>query len=291
MPIRSMTGFGQAKADTDSGSYQIEIRGVNNRFLDLQLRLPRAFSNLEDKIKKALGTRVSRGSVSVSISWDRDSSTGRLTWDKEKVSQYMKIFEEVGLEYGMTVPPKLADLLQFSDFIKVESTEFDDDEVWKDVEPVLQAALGDFINSREAEGDHIGTDLNQTLDRIDTTVSEVEERAPERLKTYVAELKRKIAQLADSQSDPQRLAMETALMADRLDISEECTRMRAHTKEFRATLQREDPIGKRLNFLLQEINRESNTIASKANDTKIAHLAVGLKEMAEGMREQVQNIE
>lgn len=286
-----MTGFGQAKSDTDSGSYRIEIRGVNNRFMDLQLRLPRAFSNLEDKIKKVLGTRVSRGSVSVSISWDRESSTGKLTWDRDKVSQYMKVFEEVGLEYGMTEHPKLADLLQFSDFIKVESTEFDDDEMWKNVEPTLLAALDDFITSRETEGDHIGMDLNQAVDKIDDTVSQIEERAPERLKTYITELKRKISQLADTQSDPQRLAMETALMADRLDISEECTRMWAHTKEFRATLLREDPIGKRLNFLLQEINRESNTIASKANDTKISHLAVSLKELAEGMREQVQNIE
>lgn len=292
MPFRSMTGFGQAESSTSSGTYRIEIRGVNNRFLELQTRLPRFLSNLEQKVKQTVSAAISRGSVTVLVSCDREQKETRLNWDKESADAYVRIFREIIDTYGLKKEIALSDLTGFSDFIKVESVESNEKQLWNDLLPVLETALADYQKSREKEAMLIAKDLKKMLKQIAKGLNLVRKRAPVRIKNYERDLTARLGSILTREMvDPQRLAMEVALMADKRDIEEECTRLNAHLSKFAECFEVDEPVGKRLNFLLQEMNREANTIGSKANDTEIAHLSVELKEYIEKIREQIQNIE
>jgi uncharacterized protein (TIGR00255 family) len=291
MPVRSMTGFGQAEARTPSGQYRVEIRAVNNRFLDIQLRQPKSLSSLEQKIKELITDTISRGSVSVFIGCDKENETGALSWDKEAVENYIGIFRQIRKRFKLSGDVTLSDLLHFSDFLKTESVQCDEKTLWKHFKPVLAEALKNFQQAREDEGVHIIKDLRKTLDEITGLLADVETRAPQRIIEYTATLTERVQKLLKNPPDEQRLAMEIAMMADKLDISEECSRLRAHIAAFVKDFGSGEPVGKRMNFLLQEMNREANTIGSKANDTAISHLSVTLKEDIEKIREQIQNIE
>jgi len=292
MPIRSMTGFGLAEHTAPSGTYRVEIRGVNNRFQDVQVRLPKFAMNLEAKVKKELATIISRGSINVFVSCDRGDTDGvKLTWDKPAVDNYLRIFGEIKSQYKLSGDIGLSDLLRFSDFIKSESAVYTEDALWKHIRPALAPAIEAFQKSREAEGAQLVKELKKILKDITKTLQQIEKRAPERVKEYSASLTARMEKLLASQPDPQRIATEAALMAERLDITEETTRLRAHIEKFSADFGADEPVGKRMGFLLQEMNREANTIGSKANDTEIAHWSVSLKENIEKIREQIQNIE
>jgi uncharacterized protein (TIGR00255 family) len=291
MPIKSMTGFGLSEARTPSGTYRVEIRTVNNRFLDIQLRQPKSFSNLEQKIKSAISAAVPRGSVSVYIGCDKENGEGKLSWDKTSVDNYISVFREIKKKYKLAGDISLSDLLHFSDFMKTDSVQCDEKTLWKHFSPVLEKTLALFQVSREAEGDHIVRDLKKILDTVSKLLKDVEARAPKRIDDYSKELTKRIEKLLANPPDESRLAMEIAIMADKMDISEECTRLRAHINAFIKDFDSTEPIGKRMNFLLQEMNREANTIGAKANDTEISHLSVSLKENIEKIREQIQNIE
>lgn len=294
MPIRSMTGFGLAEAHTPSGTYRVEIRGVNNRFLDLQLRVPRSFSNLEQELKKEISLAVSRGSVSVFIASDRENDSFKLAWDKEAADNYVRILKEIKKAYSLKGDLVLSDLLQMSNLITSKPVKYDDKTLLRHVRPVLSAALGNYQKSRETEGAHIANDLKKNIHDIIIVLKEVERRAPQRVRDYSKELTKKIQTLLDraaSGSEEGRLATEVALMADRLDVSEECSRLRAHVAAFSADCNSKEPVGKRMNFVVQEMNREANTIGSKANDAAISQLSINLKESIEKIREQIQNIE
>ena len=293
MPIRSMTGFGLAEARTPSGSYRVEIRGVNNRFLDLQLRVPRIFSNLEQKIKKEISDAISRGSVSVFISSDRENEPLRLTWDENAVGNYLRIFKEIKKTFSLAGDITISDILRMNDLIKMTPVQYDEKTLHKHIGPLLTKALDSYRTSREAEGAHTVKDLKKNISDILKVLEQVERRAPLRLREYSKELALRIKKLFSDvgKPDEQRIATEVALMADRLDVSEECQRLRAHVTAFTKDFGSDEPVGKRMNFLVQEMNREANTIGSKANDTVISHLAISLKESIEKMREQIQNIE
>jgi uncharacterized protein (TIGR00255 family) len=286
-----MTGFGQAEKETPLGLFHVEIRGVNNRFLELQIRQPRFLANLEQSTKKEISATVSRGSLSVFISCDHEDEKGQLTWDKAAVGKYLSIFREIKDQYKLEGGVSLSHLLQFSDFIKSEIPSYDDAKLWQCFSPVVATAVQDFQRSREQEAKIIVRDLKKMLKELKGLLLQVEKRAPMRVKQYAEELNARIAQLLSAPPDPQKLATEVALMAERLDISEECARLNAHIEKFSGDLDSQEPVGKRLNFLLQEMNREANTIGSKANDTEISHLSVTLKEVIEKIREQIQNIE
>ena len=291
MPIKSMTGFGLAEARTPSGVFRCEIRAVNNRFLDLQLRLPKSLLTMEQKIKTTVSEAIPRGSVSLYVGCDKENGEGRLSWDKDAVKNYIAIFRDIRKQYKLSGDITLSDLLHFSDFIKPQSVQGDEKTVWKHFSPVLSRALENFQRSRVAEGEHIIRDLKKTIDLISRLLKEVEARAPQRVEEYARQLALRVEKLLANPPDPARLAMEVTLMADKMDISEECTRLRAHISAFVKDFGSSEPIGKRMNFLLQEMNREANTIGSKANDAKTSHLSVSLKENIEKIREQIQNIE
>lgn len=291
MPLSSMTGFGQAEVSTPSGTYQVEIRGVNNRFLEIQTRMPRSFTNLEQKIKKLLSNKIARGSIAVNIFWNHEEQDGKLVWDKAAVNNYMTIFHEIQKRYKLKEEVSLSNLLSFSDFIKKETAQFSDSTIWSHLKPALESALDTFLASRRKEAAYIVTDLRKMVKCILYNLDKIERRAPVRLKKYTVEIKKKIESLAGRNMDPARLAIEIALMAEKQDIAEECTRLRAHIEKLEADFSSSGPAGKRMGFVLQEMNREANTIASKANDINISHYSVALKENTEKIREQVLNIE
>lgn len=291
MPIRSMTGFGLAEGATPSGTYRVEVRGVNNRFLDIQIRQPKFVQNLEPRIKKEISSNISRGSITVLVSCDKENEATGLTWDKQSVDSYMRIFDEIKKSYKFDHGATISDLLRFSDFIKSESVDHDEDALWRHLKPILGSALDAFQKSRETEAAFIIKDLKKILKEITRSLQRIEKRAPARITEYSKNLEERIKKLISSTPDPQRIVTEVAIFADRLDISEECTRLNAHIEKFSEDLELDEPIGKRMGFLLQEMNREANTIGSKANDTEISHLSVKLKENIEKIREQIQNIE
>ncbi len=286
-----MTGFGSAEGSTASGTYHVEIRSVNNRFSEMQIRQPRSIANLEQKVRKEISAAVSRGSIQVSVTCDRESEAVKLTWDEGTVGNYLRIFREIMEKFSLKGEVSLSNLLNFSDIIKTGNAEFTEEEVWSHFSPVLQDALLSFQNSREAEGAFIVRDLKKVIDEIAATLDIIEERAPSRVGEYAEALRERVKRLIEDPPDPQRMTTEIALCADRLDISEECTRLRAHIAKFGEDFTCDGPVGKRMGFLLQEMNREANTIGSKANDAEIAHLSVALKEKIEKIREQIQNIE
>jgi uncharacterized protein (TIGR00255 family) len=286
-----MTGFGLAESLTPSGTYRVEIRGVNNRFLEIGVRQPKFAANLEQRIKKELSSVVSRGTVSVIISCDREEEGVRLTWEKASVDNYMQIFKEISGTYDLDGAVTLSDLLHFSDFIKTEIVDYDEDVLWEHLKPILSGAIETFQQSRETEGEFIANELEKINQQISLTVDQIEKRAPGRIKEYASALEERVKKLIANPPDPLRMETEIALFADKLDISEECTRLRAHIAKFYDDLKKSEPVGKRMGFLLQEMNREANTIGSKANDMEISHLSVKLKENIEKIREQIQNIE
>ena len=291
MPLRSMTGFGQAEGTTPSGSYRVEIRSVNNRYFELQLRIPKVFASLEPRVKQTVSAQVSRGSVSLFISSTTDQAPAKLGWDKEKVDSYIRIFKEVKAAYGLSGELSFSDLVGFSDFIKTESVDFNDETLWQHLSPIIEKCIADFQKSREAEAKFLSADLKKMVKSMLADVKKIEKRAPLRLKEYSAALTARIEQLIKNPPDPGRIATEVAVMADRMDIAEEITRLKAHLEKFVETLESDEQVGKRMNFILQEMNREANTIGSKANDLEISHLSVSLKENIEKIREQIQNIE
>lgn len=286
-----MTGFGLAEAATASGTYRVEIRGVNNRFFELQLRQPRFVNNLEQQVRKEIQSIITRGSLTAIITCDREEESRKLSYDKQAVQQYIRILREIKKKYALKGDVSLQELTAFSDIIKADTMAFDDEVIWKHIRPVLVKAIGAFQKTREKEAAFILKDLKQTLAGIEKNLRLIEKRAPVRMQAYAETLRERIAKLSSVEVDPARIAVEVAVLADKLDISEECTRLRAHLAKFDEDLQADEPAGKRLGFLLQEMNREANTIGSKANDTEIAHWSVSLKEDIEKIREQIQNIE
>jgi uncharacterized protein (TIGR00255 family) len=286
-----MTGFGLAENSAPSGTYRVELRAVNNRYQEIQIRQPKFTANLEPRIKKEIASVICRGSINVLITCDREAENGRLSWDKPVVDNYVRVLTEVKESYNLGGEIRLNDLLRFGDFIKSESVNYSDDTLWKHLRPSLCGAIKAFQESREAEGAALVKELKKILKEITKTLQQIEKRAPERVAEYSASLTGRVEKLLANPPEPQRIATEIALMAERLDISEEITRLRAHIEKFSENFELDEQVGKRMGFLLQEMNREANTIGSKANDTKIAHWAVSLKENIEKIREQIQNIE
>jgi len=286
-----MTGFGLAEGPTASGTYRVEIRSVNNRFLEIQVRQPRFVVSLEQRLRKELSAAVSRGSIQVIIACDREDESVKLSYDEHLVANYMTIFKEINSKFSLSGDISISDLLKNNDIIKTENVTFNEEEIWEHFKPVLGEALASFQHSRETEGAFIIKELRQMLDEITATLTAIEARASMRVTEYAEALRERVKKLIEDPPDPQRMTTEIALCADRLDISEECTRLRAHIARFNDDFNASGPIGKRMGFLLQEMNREANTIGSKANDTEISHLSVALKEYIEKIREQIQNIE
>ena len=288
-----MTAFGRGQVQSRGGAWVVELRCVNSRFLDPHFRLPSGLAGLEDRIKKYLAVRLSRGRVNVSIkAIGAVEAPPKLVLNKPLVQEYRRVLEELQEELGISSDPGLGPFLSNRDLILVEDASPDLDQLWSELEPALEQALDQVDAMRAAEGANLAKDLAERLDLLERLFAQATAQAPLVVENYRARLQERIAQLmADPEPDPQRLAMEVAILADKCDVTEEAVRAQSHLEQFRAALAASEPVGRKLDFLLQELNREANTMTSKLPDAKASQLCVDIKAELERLREQVQNIE
>jgi len=292
--IKSMTGFGRAELARDEFEVVAEVRSVNNRFLDIQVKLPKQFYHLEHEVKNIVKDYVARGRVNVyvNLKYENDDGQNGLEIDDHVVRMYLKLLENLKKKYRLSGKIKIDHLLNFTDIFSFEAVGEYKKETWEAIQQVIIAALENFSEMRAREGEELEKDLRGRIENLDRIVSDIEKIAHNRHETDLMQLREKVHELiADENIDEQRLQTEIALMINRMDVTEECVRFRSHNKMFLGSLSAEQAIGKKLNFILQEMTREANTMGSKANHAEIAHLVVDLKEEVEKIREQVQNIE
>ena len=290
---KSMTAFGRGQAPAGQGYWIVEVRCLNSRYLDPHLRLPPNLAGLEERIKKYLARHISRGRVQLSLrAAGMTPTTPRLVLNRPLVQEYRRVLAELKAELEVEEDPGLAPFLANRDLILVEEETPDLDALWAELEPALAQALEQVEAMRAAEGANLAQDLAARLERLRELFAKVAQAAPAVVEAYRAKLTERIAQLTGQpQPDPQRLAMEVAIIADKCDVAEEVVRAQSHLDQFAAFLQADEPVGRRLDFLIQELNREANTMASKLPDATAAQTVVEIKAELERLREQVQNIE
>ncbi len=289
-----MTGFGLARASTPWGRVSVEIKTVNNRFLDLQIRTPRLFSSTESNIRSFLSGRFVRGSVFVGATLDEGGkeTAETFSWNKVLVKAYVCELRKIGKLFGLKGDVTLDMISRNPDLINRETPLVEPIKLWKELEPVFLSAFEKTDAMRRAEGQKLEKAIRGHLDAIEESLERVIQRAPQRIVEYRAKLEKNIRSLlGEAEPDANRLMTEIGVMSERLDIEEECIRLKSHIDQFRRSLKLQEEVGKRLGFLLQEMGREVNTIGSKANDSLIGQESVSLKERLEIIREQVQNIE
>jgi uncharacterized protein (TIGR00255 family) len=291
--VTSMTGFGSGELTASGRQVSVEIRTVNNRFIDIGLRLPRELNALEGDIRDRIRSRIARGRVSIMISLKKDGlDESPLKLDFQAAQVCFARLQELNQFLGSTAPVSLGQLLHFSDYFTQDLSSSLEKDVKEEVFEALDAALTNLAAMRRTEGVSLAQDLLMRLGKIENFTSQIESLAGEQPQIQMAKLRERLEMLvAAGPLDPGRLETELSLMADRLDVTEECIRMSSHLQLFREAVAGSEPPGKRLGFVLQEMNREANTIGSKSALAAISHLAIGIKEEIERMREQIQNLE
>jgi uncharacterized protein (TIGR00255 family) len=293
--ISSMTGFGRGQASGIDHLAVVEIKTVNSRFCEVSIRAPRELTEREPALQRIVKSELSRGRVTLNVQLDRSSTTlGQLTVDEEAARTYRELLSRVARAAALPDEPvTLTHLMQFQDILVAEQEVAQDSEaLWETVREALDQALVGLRQMRLTEGGALEKELTQRAQGIARRLVEVRELAPKRIPAARARLRDRLADLIkEGRLDPDRIEQEMALTADRLDITEECVRLDAHLEAFSDALGSDGPVGRKLNFLSQEINREVNTIGSKANDAQIAQIVIGMKEDLEKIREQIENVE
>lgn len=291
--IRSMTGFGRGEYKGEGQEFLVEIKTVNHRYSDIYLKLPRQISFLEEKVRETVNKSIARGKIDVYVSYDEYGEDSKIVLlDEPLAKAYIKSVETLRDKFNLKDDISVSLIAKFPDILKVEKTEADEDKTWRGLKTALDNALDSLVRMREIEGEGLKNDILERASYIQQIVRSMEGRAPEVVKEYKQRLENRIKELLDQQVvDESRLAMEVAIFADRCSIDEELVRLNSHIKQLKETLCMEQPVGRKLDFLVQEMNREVNTIGSKSNDLEITKNVVEIKSEIEKIREQVQNIE
>lgn len=291
--IASMTGYGRSEKTFDALRISAEMRSVNNRHCEIGMKTPRELNAMESDIRERIRSRIIRGRISLLITLERDATDeSLLTLDPEAANVCYRALEELTETVGAPGPVTLDQLLHFSDVFVKQHERMLNEELKKQVMETLDAALDDLIAMRRTEGVSLGEDLIERVQQTERILREIVNLTEDQPKLQLEKMLGRIEQLTISEPlDPGRLEQEMAFLADRLDISEECVRLESHNQRFLETIAGSEPAGKRLGFLLQEMNREANTISAKSASVEISHLAVSLKEEIERAREQIQNLE
>jgi uncharacterized protein (TIGR00255 family) len=286
-----MTGFGRGASSKDGLSVTVEIKTVNNRFLDINLRLPGEFQALENQIKRQITNRLSRGRVDAFLSVEMESDA-TLEINKELIGAYLSAFKTIKAEFGLGGDPDINMIARLPNVFSTQRAEIDD-QLTAAVEEAVSKALDDLEKMRSTEGGHLKSDIEIRLEKIETALGSIESGASKVAEEHRERLTKKIADAIGSvgELDPGRLAQEVAYLADRSDISEETSRLRAHVIQYRKIMAEDVELGKRLDFLTQELNREANTITSKTGNLFVKGLALEVKSEIEKIREQIQNVE
>ncbi len=292
--ITSMTGFGRAETEKNGRVLVAEIRTVNHRFLEISARLPRGLQFLESKVRALLQEKLTRGKVNLTLSWKGASDDGgEMSVDMGLARRYVDLLQQLRSEFDFREPVTLAQVVGLPDVLTWSEPDLPEDDAWALVKDCLAGAVRGLSEMREREGDALAKDLLARMDTIREGLAAVETRAPDRVREAKERLHNRVTELLAGEApvDKDRLLVEAAFQAERMDCIEECVRLRSHVDQFEEMLREGGPVGRKLNFLTQEMNREANTIGSKANDSTIARHVIRLKEEVEIIREQIQNIE
>lgn len=291
--VRSMTGYGRGEHIAEERKFTVEMKSVNHRYNDMTIKLPRSLASLEDKIKKRIMRDVFRGKTDVYISFETFSADDvDVKLNKTLAAAYIEKLNLLEEKFGLTGGNKLELAAKFPDVITVEKAQQEEAVIWEALAPALDEAVEKFVAMRTVEGENLKKDILLKGERIKTLVAEVKERSPLVVVEYQEKLNNRLKDLLGSVDvDPQRIATEVAIFADRGCVDEEVTRLESHLVQLKDILEGGGQVGRKLDFLIQEMNRESNTIASKANDIQIVKATIELKSEIEKIREQIQNLE
>ena len=291
--IKSMTGFGRAVAETDGYVITVEIKSVNHRYFEFSSRIPRQYGFLDDKLKSYINSRVSRGKVECYVSIDAlNTEAAQVVVNNTLASAYVSALKELSKNYDLKEDFGASTVARFQDVLVVKKADEDEEKIWCYVKSVTDTALDKFIAMRTVEGEKMKNDISSRADYILSCVEYIEKRSPETVKEYNDKLVERVHDLiGDVSLDEGRVIQEVAIYADKVAVAEETVRLRSHLDQLKAFINADEPVGRKMDFLVQEINRETNTIGSKANDVDIARKVVDIKAEVEKIREQIQNIE
>ncbi len=291
--LKSMTGYGRNEAIVGAKKITAEIKSVNHRFSDYNIKVPRQYGYLEERMRRRISESVSRGKVDVYISIETCGEADKvITLNRELAENYISALKEIGESFGLKDDITVSTVAAFPDVFRSETKRDDEEELWNAVETVAEPAIEAFIAMREREGSRIEADLRARVGYMKTLAAEIDERSPQTVEEYKEKLYTKIRELLEERDiDDSRVLTEVAIFADKVAVNEETVRLYSHFDEFYDIINSGEPAGRRLDFLIQEINREVNTIGSKASDLDISKKVVTLKGEIEKLREQIQNIE
>lgn len=291
--IRSMTGFGRAEEVVEGRDILVEIKSVNHRFFDFSARISRGYGFLEDKVKTYLQKNVTRGKIDVLVSLEAmDDTQAEVVVNHSLAAGYLAALHGLKDEYGLPDDITVGTVARYQDIFTVRHAPEDEEKVWEQVGGVLRKAVVPLLAMREAEGARLKEDLSARTQAVLQAVAKIEERSPKTVEEFRAKFTERLSALLDGAGvDEQRVLTEAAVFADKVSVAEETVRLRSHVAQFNGLMESGDAVGRRLDFLTQEMNREANTIGSKCVDAEISHIVVDMKAEIEKIREQIQNIE
>lgn len=291
--MKSMTGYGRAKLQKESREYIVEIKSVNHKYLDMNIKLPRNLFCMEDRVRKSISNKISRGKIDVFITYINNGIEGKnILINKDIARLYIKELEELANENNIASGLRATEISKLPEVLNIVIDEDDEDKIWSDLNECLEEALSNFVNMRETEGERIKLDLEERLNEINENVAKIIQNSTGLIEEYVVKLRNRIKEMLDTDIvDETRLAQEIVIYSDKISIEEEITRIKNHIEQFRTLLDEKDPIGKKADFIIQEMNRETNTMGSKSGSIDIINLVIKIKTQIEDIREQIQNIE
>ena len=291
--IKSMTGFGRCEVQKDSRKFTVELKSVNHRYLDVNIRMPKKLNFFETAIRTLLKSYANRGKVDIFITYeDLSQAQVSVKYNAALAAEYLKYLKQMEEEFGLENDVRVSTLSRYPEVFTMEEQSEDEEELWNGLKEALEGAFGQFVETRKTEGENLKKDILSKLDLLSEQIGYIEERSPQIVAEYRAKLEDKMKELlADTQIEESRIAAEVILFADKICTDEEVVRLKSHISHMRNTLEEQDEIGRKLDFIAQEMNREANTILSKANDIEVSDRAISLKTEIEKIREQIQNIE
>ena len=290
--IKSMTGFGRSTLEENLREYQVEIKSVNHKYCDINIRMPRSISYLEDEIRKAITSKIKRGKIDVFITYNNYSEEGKsIQINKEIAKVYIKSLKELAKEENINANIEVTEITRLPDVLAIKNNE-DEDKIKQELTITVNSAIDKLIEMRKVEGQKMAQDIMDRINKINSKIKEISELSTGLIDEYVVKLETRIQELLKTEEiDKSRLAQEVVIYADKCSVQEEITRLDSHVAQFKELIKLDTAIGKKLDFLIQEMNRETNTIGSKANNLEITNRVIDIKTELEDIREQIQNIE
>ena len=291
--IKSMTGFGRCEVLKDSRKFTVELKSVNHRYLDVNIRMPKKLNFFETSIRTLLKSYADRGKVDIFITYeDLSQSQVSVKYNAALAAEYLKYLNQMAEEFSLDNDVRVSTLSRYPEVFTMEECSEDEDELWNGLKEALEGAFSQFVEMRTKEGERLKEDILLKLDLLSEQIRFIEERSPQIIAEYRTKLEEKMRELLeDTQIDDNRIAAEVILFADKICTDEEVVRLKSHIQHMKETLEESNGIGRKLDFIAQEMNREANTILSKANDLEISDTGINLKTDIEKVREQIQNIE